>query len=189
MKEKEEVVNINFFKKVWYSITKFEQYPAMATEGLKRAIKYIVLLSAIVTVFVMIGSLLQMKMLINNLANYVQDNIPEFTYSEGKLSVQSEETIIIENIEYSGIDKIIIDTVSQTVEQKEQVERDNIINGTTIIFFKDEIILESKSENQQILKQSYLYNDFVANYAGESVTEFNKGEFIQYLTSEKMLNF
>ena len=25
--EKYRVVNINFFKKVWYSITKFEKYP------------------------------------------------------------------------------------------------------------------------------------------------------------------
>ena len=40
MKEKEEVKKISFFKKVWYSITKFEQYPTMAVEGVKKAIKY-----------------------------------------------------------------------------------------------------------------------------------------------------
>ena len=39
--EKYRVVNINFFKKVWYSITKFEKYPEMATEGLGRALKYL----------------------------------------------------------------------------------------------------------------------------------------------------
>ena len=38
MEVKEEKVKTKFFKKVWYSITKFEQYPAMAAEGLKRAI-------------------------------------------------------------------------------------------------------------------------------------------------------
>ena len=36
--ESKKEVKINFFKKVWYSITKFEQYPTMAMEGLKRAI-------------------------------------------------------------------------------------------------------------------------------------------------------
>ena len=41
MEEKEEVVNINFFKKVWYSITKFEKYPEMATEGFGKAVKYL----------------------------------------------------------------------------------------------------------------------------------------------------
>lgn len=30
----------NFFKKVWYSITKFEKYPEMATLGVKKAILY-----------------------------------------------------------------------------------------------------------------------------------------------------
>ena len=63
MEEKEEVVNINFLKKVWYSISKFEQYPAMATEGLWRAIKYLTTLTIIVTIFLMIGSLLKIKTL------------------------------------------------------------------------------------------------------------------------------
>ena len=61
MEENEEVVNIYFFKKVWYSISKFEQYPAMATEGLWRAIKYLTTLTIIVTIFLMIGSLLKIK--------------------------------------------------------------------------------------------------------------------------------
>ena len=108
MKEKEEVVNINFFKKVWYSISKFEQYPAMATEGLWRAIKYLTTLTIIVTIFLMIGSLLKIKTLIGNFAQYVNDNIPEFSYSDGKLNIESEESIIIEDIEEVGLDKIII---------------------------------------------------------------------------------
>ena len=44
--EKYRVVNINFFKKVWYSITKFEKYPEMATEGLGRALKYLAMMCA-----------------------------------------------------------------------------------------------------------------------------------------------
>ena len=182
----EKVVKINFFKKIWYSITKFEQYPTMAMEGLKRAVKYLILLTAIVTLFVMVGSLLQMKTLVGDLATYVQENIPEFSYSDGKLAVQSEKPIIIENVEYSGIDRIIINTSAETDEQKEQVEKDNLITGTTIFFFNNEIILKSKSESDEIVRQPYTYSNFIAGYTGENVEQFTKTEFVQYLTSEKM---
>ena len=32
--EENKTKNINFFKKLWYSITKFEKYPEMAAEGI-----------------------------------------------------------------------------------------------------------------------------------------------------------
>lgn len=187
--KKQEVVNINFFKKIWYSITKFEQYPAMATEGLKRAIKYLIMLTAIVSIFVMIRSLLQMKTLIDNFAQYVQDNIPEFSYSEGKISMEIEDTMVIEQVQYNGIDRIVVNTFAETEEQKEQIEKDNLIAGTTIFFFNDEIILKTKSENNGVLRQPYTYSDFIASYTGENIEKFNKAEFVQYLTSAKMLTF
>ena len=37
---REEYVKLNFFKKVWYSISKFEKYPEMAALGVKKAIIY-----------------------------------------------------------------------------------------------------------------------------------------------------
>lgn len=189
MNNKEEVVNINFFKKVWYSITKFEQYPAMATEGLKRAIKYLIMLTAIVTVFVMIGSILQMKTLVTNLAKYVEDNIPEFSYAKGKITMDTENPIVINEVEYTGIDRIVINTLTENDEQKEQVEKDNAIAGTTIFFFNDEIVLKSQFEKDETVRQVYTYSDFIANYTGKYIEEFNKTEFVQYLTSGEMTNF
>lgn len=189
MNNKEEVVNINFFKKVWYSITKFEQYPAMATEGLKRAIKYLIMLTAIVTVFVMIGSILQMKTLVSDLAKYVEDNIPEFSYAEGKITMDTENPIVINEVEYTGIDRIVINTLTENDEQKEQVEKDNAKAGTTIFFFNDEIVLKSQFEKDETVRQVYTYSDFIANYTGKYIEEFNKIEFIQYLTSGEMTNF
>lgn len=189
MDNKEEIVNINFFKKLWYSITKFEQYPAMATEGLKRAIKYLITITAIVTVFVTIGSVLQMKTMIKDLAKYVQDNIPEFSYSNGSVSMESQEAITIENVEYTGIDKIVIDTLAETEEQKSQVEKDGTISGTTIFFFNNQIVLKTQIENSEEIRQTYTYSDFIANYTGENIEKFNKTEFVQYLTGNGMTNF
>lgn len=189
MEKKEEIVNINFFKKVWYSITKFEQYPAMATEGFRKAIKYLIMLTAIVTVFITIGTILQMKTLVRDLAKYVQDNIPEFSYAEGKIAIDSTEPIVIENAQYTGIDKIVINTLTETEEQKEQVEKDNTIVGTTVFFFNDEIILKAQIENSETVRQAYTYNDFIAGYTGKNIEKFNKAEFVQYLTSGEMTSF
>ena len=144
MKEKEEVVNINFLKKVWYSITNFEQYPVMATEGLLRAIKYLTILTAIVTVFTMISSLLQMNKVIDNLAQYIEQNIPDFSITEGKVTMDLEQPIIIEKVKYTGIDKVVINPLAETDEQREQSEEAETVSGITVFFFSDKIVLISK---------------------------------------------
>ena len=189
MEEKEEVVNINFLKKVWYSISKFEQYPAMATEGLWRAIKYLTTLTIIVTIFLMIGSLLKIKTLMGNFAQYVNANIPEFSYSDGKLNIEGEETIIIEDIEAVGIDKIVINTLVETEGQKQELEANNLTEGITVFLFKDEIIFKTKLEDIENIRQTYTYSNFIGNYLDENMEKFNKTEFVEFLNSEKMSTF
>lgn len=189
MEEKEEIVNINFFKKVWYSITKFESYPAMATEGLKRAIKYLIILTAIVSIFAMVGSLIETNKMMEKIAKYIQDNIPNFTVTDGNLTMEIQEPIIIGGVEEIGIDKIIINSLAETDEQKTQTENENQMVGITVYFFKNQIVLENKTEKGEVFKQQYTYNDFVANYTGEYIKTFNKTELVEYLTGEKMLKF
>ncbi len=189
MKEREGVVNINFFKKVWYSITKFEQYPAMATEGLPRALQYLLTLMVAVTIFVMIGSLIQMKQTIESLSQYIEQNIPDFTVSDEKVEMNIEQPIKIENIQYSGIDKIIVNPLAETTEQKEQAENDETVVGVTIFFFKDEIILKSKIDDDHVTKQNYTYSEFVSNYTGENISTFNKTQLVEYLTSQGMTRY
>ena len=188
MKEKEKIIKIGFFKKVWYSITNFEKYPTMAVEGLKRALKYLVMLTAIVTIFITLGALIDLKLLVDDFARYVDENIPEFSYVDGNLNMEMEETILIEEIEEVGVDRIVINTLTETDEQKEQIEKDNLI-GTTIFFFKDEIILEAQIEKNQTIKQNYTYNDFVTSYTGQYIEKFEKADFVKYLTSDKMQTF
>lgn len=184
-----KVVKKRFLKKLGYSISKFEQYPEMATEGLKSAIKYLVILTAIVTIFVTIGSLLQAKKLVQEFSKYVQENIPEFSYSNGNLSMEMQDTIIIEEIKDVGIDKIVINTLTETTEQKDQIEKDNLVNGITMLLFKDEIVLEAKNEESKVVRQTYTYSDLINNYVKGNVETFNKAQFIEYIQSDKMSTF
>lgn len=185
----QKVKNKSFFKKVWYSITKFEQYPNMAMEGLKKAVKYLIMLTALVSVFSMVATLIQLKGMVGEFAQYVQNNIPEFSYANGKLSMNIQETLIIEDMGDTGIDRFVINTLTETDEQKEQVEKENTINGTTIFLYNDEVILKTKTDENQEAKQQYTYSEFIANYTGKDIDKFNKTEFIQYLTKGDMTSF
>ena len=137
----------------------------------------------------MIGALLELKNVVNDLAQYINENIPEFSYADGNLSMETEEMISIEDIRYDGIDEIIIETSANTEEQKNQIRNDNSVIGSTIFFFKDEIILEVRNDSDDSIKQTYKYNDVIMNYTEESLESFNKSDFIEYLTSEKMYKF
>ena len=189
MEVKQKVEKNSFFKKVWYSITKFEQYPTMAMEGLKRAVKYLVTLMAIVSIFIMIDSILQLKELIADVADYIQENIPEFSYSEGLLNLQTEDTMVIDEFQNAGINKVVINTIAENDEQKVQIENDNIVNGITVFLFKDELVLKAKTEENEIVRQPYTYSNFIAGYTGENIASFDKTGIVQYLTSEKMTTF
>lgn len=189
MEEQNNITKINFFKKVWYSITKFEMYPSMAAEGIKKAIKYLIILSAIVTVFISVEALIQGKDIIQNLSNYIQENIPDFTYESGKLTMSIDKPIIIKDVEYSGIDRIVINTLHETEEQKKEIKEENLITGVTVIFFKDEVLLEAKNESGQTAEQPYTYNEFLSSYISGEIEKFNKQEFIEILDGERMISY
>lgn len=189
MKEN-KVKNINFFKKILYSITKFEQYPAMAAEGIKTSTRYLLILITLVTVAAMVGSLLQTNKLMKDLAQYIQENIPEFSYNDGKLEMNTEEPIVINDIQYQGIDRIVIDPSADTAEQKEKDKTDNSMEGIIVFLFKDEIVLVGKtSESDKTAEQVYTYSNFIQSYTGTDIQSFNKTDFTDYLTSERMIPF
>lgn len=184
--EENKTNKINFFKKVGYSITKFEKYPNMAAEGTNRAIKYLMIVVAIVTIFLTIGSIKEMYSLVQNLASYIESNMPEISYKNGELIVETDVPIIISDIQYNGIDKIVIDSSTETKEQKDKLKNENDIIGTSIYFFRDEIILKTKTQDNQEIEKPYTYNEFLASYTQKEISEFNKTELVEYMRSSEM---
>ena len=59
--KKEQFLKLNFFKKIWYSITKFEKYPDMAQDGIFKAVRYLITMAIIVTTFALCGSMMKME--------------------------------------------------------------------------------------------------------------------------------
>ena len=184
--EDNKIKNISFFKKVWYSITKFEKYPDMAVEGVKSSLKYLFFITAIVSLFVAINSIIQMNKLVQNLASYIENNIPDFTYADGKIEMQIDEPIVLENIEYGGINKVILAPDAETEEQKNKVETDNTTNGTIILFYKDQIIIKNQREDGEFVRQPYTYDDFITSYTQQDIKTFNKADLVNYMRSPNM---
>lgn len=82
---KEKFLKLNFFKKVWYSISKFEKYPEMAALGVKKAILYF-------TELMIIFSVLYTGTYVYYASNVAEFDEPNLTLSEKVVKLLVDET-------------------------------------------------------------------------------------------------
>lgn len=92
--KKEQFLKLNFFKKIWYSITKFEKYPELAALGVKKALIYF---TELIVIFCVIYT-----------GSYVY-------------YVQKVETFEEENLSFSQ--KVIKTMVKETGSENEQINQ------------------------------------------------------------------
>ena len=138
-KNKNENGKKGFFKKIWYSIDKIEKYPELSAEGFKSAIKYLAILIVILA-FASAGSTVYRTSLnIKKIAKYIDEKIPEITYSDSTLKVNSEEIIIDENESFG---KIIIDTNTDDEQQINQYVNDVSNEENAVIVLKNKLMLK-----------------------------------------------
>lgn len=113
--QKEIFLKMNFFKKVWYSITKFEKYPELSALGVKKTLIYF---TQIIIIFSIIytGTFVYY---ISNVAKFDEDNlglsekiIKIMTIEAGTENEQVNQAISIIN-EYS--DETIIGTLFASI--------------------------------------------------------------------------
>ena len=88
---RQQFFKMNFFKKVWYSISKFEKYPEMAALGVKRAILYL-------TEIVLIMSIIFTGIYVYYIKNIAEFDEEGLNFSE-KLAIELTRNSKIENKE------------------------------------------------------------------------------------------
>jgi len=175
--EEVKIKKLNFFKKMWYSITNFEKYPYMAAEGVGRAISYLIGITAI---FVLVVSISVVYKSLNIIEEKLTNEVPEISYSNNQLTVNSDVPIKIETGDTEGIQKIIIDT---------KTENEEVINTyleeleTGILLLNDKII--AKNIDTVGDKIEYTYSDIINNL-GLNITEFTKQDILNYMNSPQM---
>lgn len=177
--EKIKTKKMKFFKRLWYSISKIEKYPDMAAEGFKRALGYLVKIVMLLTLVISAGMIYQTHILIQKGVNYLKDEIPEFTYKDGVLSVASETELKI-NKEKFPIGEVIVDTNTEDEQKVNQYINEVTENGEGVVVLKDKIIVKNSSVVGTI---NYSYKD---TFEQMGITEFNKQDVINYTNGSGM---
>lgn len=176
---------INFLKKMWYSITKFEKYPEMVNEGAGRSTKYLMIIILIFALIIAILGVIQTNKNLNEGIQYIKDNIPEIQYINGKIISSNQEIQRITD-ETFDIGNIIIDLNTEdevTIENYKNEIKENE-KGKGLIILKDKAIqVSTDSEGKQNLLEVN-YDMLVSNLFGNSEMELSKQDIINFLNEE-----
>lgn len=159
----EELKEKNFFKKVWTSIKDFEGYESFAAEKVWKAIKYILLLTLIFTIFIVSAYTYKFYLSVDNVREYIYQNVEDINLKSGKLEVIAEDKIIFED-ENNIIPIIIVDT-KEDANKEESLEKIKAYN-TGILCLSDKMIIESKLLNKQ--EEIYYSNIFSFDITGKA---------------------
>lgn len=174
-----EMKGIGFFKKIRYSIFKIEKYPEMATEGFGKAIGYIAKLVVVLAIILAIWTVYQTYEMINEGKGYVESQFPDFSYKDGMLTVDSQESITIDNERFG---KIIIDTNTDSEEEINNYVNEINNYGAGALILKERVILNNIT---MIGETSYNYKEALESM---NLTEFTKQDLINYISSSKINN-
>ena len=177
MEQETQNQKLGFFKKIWYSIDKIEKYGEMSAQGFPRAISYLFQIIIILALIVAGTTLYQTKNAINKVAQFVKDEIPNFTYSDNELKLENNEVITKEQ-EYLG--KIIIDTNTENQEEIDKYINEISEETGGLIILKNRVIIKQVGMTGTL---NYNYEDLV-NQIGMS--NFDKEQVIEFVTGTQM---
>ena len=181
--EEKHEKKLGFFKKVYYSITRFEKYPQMAAEGTVSSFKYLGLLMLVFSLIVSIGLVVELRQTIKSGVDYIQNDLPDMKYINGELNVNSNAVINIDTT-IPAIDHIIIDTSTDSEEQINKYMESIPTDNTGIIVLKNKILVKAVETNQRI---EYTYKEILEslNINQDMLT---KQDIINYLTGSGVIS-
>ena len=191
-----KVNKLSFFKKVWYSITNFEKYSQMAEEGILKAIKYLVKIIILLVLVIATISLYDINIRLNKFISNIEENLPDFNYSEGKIQLASDvenKTYIIDDKDFS-FGKVIIDLNTEdenlVVEYENKIKEDNETSNMGYIILKDKVKqvakLPSGIEGEKTV--SMTYDQIMEGLFGNADIKLTKSILVQFLDGNGRIN-
>ena len=169
--EKDIIVKIPKYKKIWYSITKFEKYPEMATEGVGRAFSYLAWLIFMFSIILAIGILFKFNLFVNENLDYLNKNFNEISYKNGELSIKTTD-----NESKISIGNILINTQELTENELKEYENKTTLAKTELIMLKDRLYFKFGEQSTSVI-----YKDIFDKL---EIKEFDKATLINTLTKE-----
>lgn len=144
----EKEIRLSFFKRVKMSVVDFDKYHIIASEGLWRAIMYLVKLVLIFALVLSLATIIRFSQLLDKATEYLSNNVPNFYFENNQFVLDSSEDVKIENHEYT--DFLIILTNSETYNEDEIRNFDGIV----LTFTKNNVLFKQQN-NTSIITQSY----------------------------------
>lgn len=185
MKKERNKNKLNFFKRLYYSIFKIDKYEELSTDGLIKSIKYILYWLLILAIIYSSIIIIQTRKNMNNLKNYLDENLPELVYENDELTIENTERVVLDNkyIKANFGGQIIIDTTTDydtlINEYKEKAEPSIILSKDYFTTINGIGMVEKKQYNEVI--KEYLNNDIKKLDKEELLYLFDNFLYSQYL--------
>lgn len=148
---------MNFFVRVYKSITNFDTYTQFASEPISKAIKYFLILVLIFSIIVTIVYVGSFKSKASEGAKYLRENIEDINFNNKKFSYNNDEYSIY-NEEGNIVPIIIVDTSDEPniEEYKNKVK----LYKFGFILLKDDIIIFISTEGIDNQFTTMSYSDY-----------------------------
>lgn len=167
----------SFIKELISSIKDFEKYPEMAAKPFSVVFKYLVKLIIIFTIIVTAISVYDLSKDINEGIEYFKNEIPNLSFKDNKLKLETQDIIRIEN---SGIfSLIIINTNEINLEQKESYIDTVKNNYSSIVFLSEEALINTDAGVFE-----YSYEDLAKTY---KIGDMTKQDILNYFSGTNLV--
>lgn len=167
----EEVVNIPKYKKFWYSITKFERYPEMATEGVGRAFGYLAWLIFMFSIVLAFAIIIKFTGLAKKGISFLDKNFNEISYSDGVLTIDT-----VNKSATTDWGNVIVNTEELPQEKLQEYENKKSYTDVEIVWLKEYVILKYDKESLKVQ-----YKDLLENLG---IEKFDKQTILKLLNEK-----
>ncbi|RBW71047.1 DUF1189 domain-containing protein [Bacillus taeanensis] len=147
---------LNFFTKLWYSMTQFSKYPDMIKQGIGKAFLYLVLLTLTLGTVHAVITGYNVSQMIRGFNELVKQELPAFTLQNGELSVEGEMPMVLEETQSSLFMIDVTGEISSDV-------LDQYEEGALVL--KDRVIMKESSYE----KREFTFNELEINLTKEDI--------------------
>lgn len=191
----DNITKINFFKKVWYSITKISKYEDMRKEGLGKSIKYILTLTLWLAIVLAIFATILQISISNKAISYLDEKLPQMKFKDNVLSIEDGDATILNEDEFKEYFKnaVVINTLLEKQEAVNQYKDLATENNDVLVFLSDKYIVISnkynpENENEEGIT-TYNYSDISDKYIKDKSMEYTKTHLIEYLRNHSSATY
>ena len=191
----DNIKKINFFKKVWYSITKINKYEEMRKEGVGKSIKYILTLTFCLAIILAIFATILQISISNKAISYLNEKLPQMKFKDNVLSIEGEDAVILNEDEFKEYFKnaVVINPLLEKQEAIDQYKDLATENSNVLVFLSDKYIVISNkynpdSENEEGII-TYNYSEISDKYIKDKSIEYTKTNLIEYIKNHSSATY